>query len=141
MKAIRFILAFTIFFSFHAIAQIKKMPHKGIQFIDKDWNAILAMAKKEHKLVFVDAYAIWCAPCQEMKMSVFTDRSLASSFNQRFVNFMIDVEKKGGIEFAAHYQIDTYPTLLFINADGKLIKKIEGFIDARTLAEFAAEIR
>lgn len=127
-------------FSCLAIAQVKKATHTSIQFVNKDWNSVLAMAKKTHKLIFVDAYASWCAPCREMKQNVFTNPSIANSFNQRFINFTIDVEKKAGIAFAGHYEVNAYPTLFFIDGDGKVIKQMEGYMDAKTLAAFAADI-
>lgn len=127
-------------FSSLAIAQVKKASTTRIQFVNKDWSSILDMARKTHKPIFVDAYASWCAPCKEMKQNVFTNPGIANSFNQRFINFTVDIEKKAGIAFAERYQVNAYPTLLFIGGDGKEIKRMESYMDAKALAAFAADM-
>lgn len=38
---------------------------QGITFREGSWKEILAMAKKENKLVFVDNYTSWCGPCKK----------------------------------------------------------------------------
>lgn len=140
MKAIRLILVSAMLINCYAVAQIKKTLHPAIQFVNKDWKTVLATAKKLHKPIFVDAYAAWCMPCREMKRHVFTNRKIAESFNARFINFTIDVEKNAGVSFADHYEVTAYPTLLFIDSDGRVIKQTEGYMDAKSLEAFAADI-
>lgn len=38
----------------------------GIKFDDGNFSSLLAKAKKENKLIFLDAYASWCGPCKLM---------------------------------------------------------------------------
>jgi thiol:disulfide interchange protein len=44
----------------------------GIQFFGGSWDEAIETAKKEHKLIFMDAYAEWCGPCKRMAKEVFT---------------------------------------------------------------------
>ncbi|WP_228413932.1 thioredoxin domain-containing protein [Chryseobacterium sp. CH21] len=37
---------------------------EAIQFQELPFKDIIAKAKKEKKLVFIDAYASWCGPCK-----------------------------------------------------------------------------
>jgi len=140
-RVIKHLLLAGAFIMSSAIAQVKRTPHTGIQFLNKDWQSVLAIAKRAHKPIFVDAYTTWCAPCQEMKQTTFKDKGIASSFNASFVNVAIDVEKSAGVSFADQYQVTAYPTLLFINADGQVIKRLEGFADAKQLAAAASNIK
>lgn len=43
---------------------------QGIKFEDTNFSTILAKAKKENKLIFIDAYASWCGPCKLMVKNV-----------------------------------------------------------------------
>ncbi|WP_260744016.1 thioredoxin domain-containing protein [Elizabethkingia anophelis] len=37
-----------------------------MKFDDGNFSSLLAKAKKENKLIFLDAYASWCGPCKLM---------------------------------------------------------------------------
>ena len=83
-------------------------------------------AKAEKKLVFVDLYTSWCAPCKMMADKVFPDVKLGAFMNERFVCVKYDMEEGEGPELAKKYKVDAYPTFLLLNADGDLINSIVG---------------
>ncbi|MFD1142138.1 thioredoxin family protein [Larkinella insperata] len=99
----------------------------GIQFSDAAWKAQLAKAKAEKKLVFLDAYTSWCGPCKLLQKNVFTQKEVGDFFNKEFINVKIDMEKGEGPELALQYPLEGYPTLLFIDGDGKVVKKVLGY--------------
>lgn len=105
----------------------------GIQFQDKSWDDLLAQAKKEDKIIFVDAYAVWCGPCKWMAANAFPDEAVGDFFNKQFINAKIDMEKGEGIGIAEEYAVQAYPTLLFVNGDGELVHKGVGARDAEGL--------
>ncbi len=108
-----------------------------IDFIKEDWSAILAKASAEKKMVFVDAYTTWCGPCKAMDKNIFTNELVASYFNETFINAKIDMEKGEGPELARKYGVSAYPTLLFINGDGKAVHRGLGYHDESALIELA----
>ncbi|WP_312419209.1 thioredoxin fold domain-containing protein [Epilithonimonas sp.] len=101
---------------------------QSIKFEDSDFATILAKAKAEKKLVFMDAYAAWCGPCKLMEKNVFTDKNVADYYNQNFINAHFDMEKGEGKTLAAKYGIRSYPTLLFLNSEGEIVGKELGYI-------------
>lgn len=103
-----------------------KAEAQGIEFLEGDWKAALAEAKKERKLIFVDAYAAWCGPCKRMAATVFTQKEAGDFFNQKFINFKIDMEKGEGPSFGQKYPVRAYPTLMFIDYDGQLVHQKVG---------------
>jgi thiol:disulfide interchange protein len=113
----------------------------GISFKEGNLDEALSVAKQQHKPVFVDAYAVWCAPCQQLKKTTFQDKKLSAYFNAHFVNISVDVEKSDGEKFAELYNVNSYPTLLFIDEEGKIITKIESFVDAKSLLKTAVAIK
>ncbi len=108
----------------------------GIRFIEADWNKAVAEAKKQKKMIFVDAYTSWCGPCRMLKQNTFTDKAAGEFFNKNFINIALDMEKGDGLAFAAKYQIAAYPTLLIMDADQKSVSVSEGYLDAKQLIEF-----
>jgi len=101
---------------------------QGIQFSDADWNGILAQAKKENKIVFVDAYTTWCGPCKMMTRDVFPEPRVGEFYNANFINAKIDMERGEGPTLAAKYEVSAYPTYLFVSPDGELLHKNMGYL-------------
>ena len=108
---------------------------QSIKFENSDFAAILAKAKTEKKLVFLDAYAAWCGPCKLMEKNVFTDKTVAEFYNQNFINAHFDMEKGEGPSLAAKYGIRSYPTLLFLNGEGEIVGKELGYIQTKEFLE------
>lgn len=97
------------------------VAQEGINFNHGTWEEVLAQAKKEHKIIFVDAYTTWCGPCKRMAKDVFPNKEVGEFFNKYFINYKMDMEKGEGPKFARKYQVNSYPTLLFIDFDGEVV--------------------
>lgn len=108
----------------------------GIKFIESNWNKALAEAKKQNKLIFLDAYASWCGPCKMLKRNTFPDKAAGEFFNSNFVNVALDMEKGDGPAIAAKYNVNAYPTLIIADAEGNMVTYTKGYIDAPQLIEF-----
>lgn len=122
------ILAFMVGFSFSLVAQ------KGISFEQGSWNQVLAKAKKENKLIFMDAYTTWCGPCKLLQARVFPDAELGSHFNDNFINYKVDMEKGEGPMLGMKYPLKGYPTLFFIDPKSeKVVEAVLGYRSAEQL--------
>jgi len=108
---------------------------QSIKFEESNFASILAKAKTEKKLVFMDAYASWCGPCKLMEKNVFTDKNVADFYNKNFINVRIDMEKGEGKELAMKYGVRSYPTFLFLNAEGEIVGKELGYIKSEEFLE------
>jgi thioredoxin 1 len=112
---------------------------QGITFIEADWNKALAEAKKQHKLIFLDAYTSWCGPCKLLKKNTFSDKAAGDFFNTHFVNVAVDMEKGFGPALLEKYGVNAFPTLLIIDENGKKVSFSRGFIPAEVLIEFGKD--
>lgn len=120
-------LFFLTIFSFNQIIS------QGIDFFHGSWEEALEQAQIQEKVIFVDAFTTWCGPCKKMSANVFTNEKVGEFFNQNFINMKIDMEKTPGKEFQQQYPVTAYPTLFFINGDGKVVHKTTG---AREVEQF-----
>lgn len=111
----------------------------GIKFGKQSFAQTLEQAKKENKLIFLDAFASWCGPCKLLDKNVFPKKEVGDYFNANFLNLHIDMEKGEGIEIAKKYSIYSYPTLLFIDGDGKIVYKAAGYMSPQELISIAKE--
>ncbi|QDK82600.1 thioredoxin family protein [Spirosoma sp. KCTC 42546] len=103
-----------------------KSDAEGIQFTETSWREILKKAKAEKKIIFLDAYASWCGPCKKLQKEVFTKKAVGDFYNSKFINVKMDMEKGEGPALSQVYPLEAYPTLLFIDGNGKVLKKVLG---------------
>lgn len=112
----------------------------GITFFEGSWEDALKKAAEEDKMVFMDAYAVWCGPCKMLKRNVFSDQKIGSYFNENFINVAMDMERGEGRELARKYGVTAYPTLFFMDAEGKVQKKAVGYRNSAQLMELAQAV-
>lgn len=107
-------------------------PVTGVAFFKGTWNAAIAEAKKQQKLIFIDVYTDWCAPCKRMDAEVFPDKAVGDFYNERFINFKLDAEKGEGIELAKKFAVRSYPTWLFVDETGNVVDRGADYQPAKT---------
>ncbi|MET3036129.1 thioredoxin family protein [Chryseobacterium sp. NRRL B-14859] len=112
---------------------------QGIKFEDSNFATILAKAKKEKKLIFIDAYASWCGPCKLMAKNIFPLQSVGDYYNAHFINAKIDMEKGEGVDLAKKYNVKAFPTYLFINGDGEAVHRTLGYVEEKDFIQFAKD--
>jgi thiol-disulfide isomerase/thioredoxin len=87
------------------------------------WKETAEAAAKTGKLIFVDCYTSWCAPCKWMDKNVFVEPKVAAFYNDNFINVKIDMEKGEGVELRKKYGIHSYPSFLFVNDKGEVVHR------------------
>jgi thiol-disulfide isomerase/thioredoxin len=146
MQKIMFISVFAAF-SLVANAQTPSETAKsaqnqvqtGIDFQHSTWSEIMAKAKAENKLVFLDAYTTWCGPCKWMTANVFPNDTIGQFFNKNFVNAKMDMEKGEGVRLAQQYRVQAYPTYLFINGEGEVVHQAAGAMGVKKFLAIAED--
>ena len=113
---------------------------KGIEFFDGTFTEALKQAKKENKYVFLDVYATWCGPCKLLKKKTFKDEEVANYYNKNFINIAIDGETEEGRKLMSFYNINSYPTLLIVDSDGKVKTRHSGFMKPYIFINFGKRI-
>lgn len=116
------IIISALFFSIVGFSQ-------GIEFEHGTWKEVLEKAKQTNKPIFIDVYTSWCGPCKKMTKEIFPLAEVGKVYNAGFVCYQIDAEKGDGIEIAKKYEVKSYPTYLFIKADGILFSRALGSMD------------
>lgn len=110
-----------------ALAAAISASAQGITFLQKPLAEVLAMAKEQNKLVFVDIYTSWCGPCRHMAQEIFPQPEVGEYFNANFISLKVDAEKDAdGPAMLKKYSVTAFPTLLFLDGNGDLVYRFMG---------------
>ena len=129
MKTIIFSL---VFFVACTVVQAQEAIH----FQKISLSEAKAQAKGSGKLIFIDGYTSWCAPCKWMEGNVFNQADAAKFYNDNFINIKFDCEVGEGIDVAKQYNIRSFPTYLFLDTEGELMYRSQSRME---MPEFIAE--
>jgi thioredoxin-related protein len=98
-----------------------------------DFEVGKAQAKKEKKSLLVKfTGSDWCPPCKMLEKEVFSQKEFKSGVEKDFVVVVLDfpkkkklpeAEKKANEALAKEYKITGFPTVLLMDANGKVFKK------------------
>lgn len=92
-------------------------PHRDastLDVVEDDLDAALALARRRHQLVLVDAWAAWCPSCVAMREGALKDRRLAAE-GRRFVLASIDTERESAARLLRDHPVDVWPTLIVLD--------------------------
>lgn len=124
------------------IENSKSAVESKINFFEGSWEDALKMAKDENKIIFLDAMASWCGPCKLMAAKTFTDPTVAKYYNEHFINIKMDMENHpDGPDLAKKFEVGAYPTLIFVDKSGKIVKKSLGYKDPKQFLELGKSVK
>lgn len=103
-----------------------KAQKKALHFKQDVLSEMLVEAGIENKILFIDCYTQWCGPCKRMDKDVFTNDKVADFYSTNFLCYKVDMDSLEGKEFRINYNVKSYPTFLFIDANGKLVDLLIG---------------
>ena len=92
----------------------------------------LAKAKETGKPVMVDFYATWCPPCKMLDAQTYTDAGVIEK-SKEWVMVRIDVDQNKAL--SQQYGIQSIPTIVLIDPNGKEMSRTSGFVEADKMVE------
>ncbi len=123
-------LAALVLFTTSAI--VAEGPFRDISFTDAQ-----AAAAKEKKVVLIDFFTTWCAPCKKLDATTWKDAEVVKWLDANCIPLKIDAELQK--ELAARFHVQAYPTIVLVKADGTQMDAIVGYRDAKAFLDEAAQ--
>lgn len=103
-----------------------------------------AMAQEMDRPMVVLFTAGWCRPCQGLKKSVLTKPEVMEALQAGFVPVQIDMTdlslNNPNLAVAERYNIQGYPTVLAMDADGQEIGEFKGERSVEGFRDWLAQI-
>ncbi len=87
------------------------------------YSEAIKQAKKEQKIVVIEATSKHCHYCQKMDREVLSDEQIIKALSKDFVVVKVDVSAQ---KLPLDLKSSMTPTFFFVNAEGNLIKTIPG---------------
>ncbi len=102
----------------------------------RDYDAALATAKKDKKLVMVDLYTDWCGWCKKLDKDTYSDKAVEAKLTKDFIAVKVNPEKsQRDAKLSRDFGTTGYPHIVFVDADGKKVSEIGGYLPAAQFLE------
>lgn len=133
------VLAVGGYFGWNAYqTQLGRAALAATQLEFKPLDAALAEARSNGRPVLAEFSAIWCPSCRALHQTVFTDAAVKAAIGAGYVLARIDYESPEAPAFMQRYDVHGFPSLLVLDADGRLLRRLPVTLDA---AAFAAALK
>jgi len=139
-------LIVTIWFSYALYDQnkdsqaMKVLNESGMNFHQGTFSEALDKAKSSRSVIMINFYSSWCNVCRKMKTEVFRNPRVNNFYNKNFINMALNIDKEPGKSLAKKFDVEAYPTILFVDEDSKTIRKVVGFRDVDSFLQLGQNI-
>jgi thiol:disulfide interchange protein len=114
-------------------------PSTEKPFVSLTFDAALAEAKRADKVVMIDFFTTWCGPCKKLDRVTWKDPEVVKWLGEHAVAMKVDAEKN--VELAKRFQVNAYPTMVFVDGGGKEVERLLGYYEPPAFLEKARGLR
>ena len=107
-------------------------------FADLAYEAALAQARTEKKVLLVDFMATWCGPCKKMEKDTWAAEDVRAWLAENALAIQVDVDEQG--ELARRFQVEAMPTVVAV-VDGNELDRVVGYRDAPKFLAWCRDVR
>ena len=106
------------------------------------WQTDYAVAQKkrasEHKPLLVFVTMDGCHFCHKMLAETYSDHGVAATIKSKFLPTKIDGTRQQAL--AQRFGVRIFPTTFFINADNRVVDRVEGYMSPDMFRERVAVV-
>lgn len=111
-----------------------------VQLDSKPLEQALKIARAQNKLVLADMSAIWCPTCRKLDQQVFADQQVKEAVGKRYIFSRIEYESPEGKAFAERYRVSGFPTVLILDAEGKMLRRLPLTFDPQNFIHLISQV-
>ena len=99
---------------------------------EHNFKTALEKAKTDQRPLMVDFYTEWCGWCKKLDSDTYSDPKVGD-ISKNFICVKVDADKNH--DDAAKYQIQGYPTIIFLDYEGNIAERVVGYRNAGDFAD------
>lgn len=99
----------------------------------KDYTPGMSLAREQDKSIFLYFHAPWCTYCTKLKLTTFKDEKVLAYLDAHFISIEVDTDQNKSL--ATKWNVTGLPTLWFLDAQGKKIDRMPGYVDGAQLLQ------
>jgi thioredoxin-related protein len=156
-KTFLLVLVVIVGYSFTQFDKTKKISDEGSTINWMTFEQAVAAQKKNPKKIMMDAYTDWCGPCKMLDAQTFKNADVVKYVNANYYAVKFDAEgnesisfkgktysnpnydpakdksRNSGHQLAGLFQVQAYPTILFLDEQTNVLAPVKGFMNAQQL--------
>jgi len=86
-----------------------------------------AFALSDDKIIMIDFYTDWCAPCKLLDSDTFTNEEVIQYVDNNFIPIKINAESEYGMPLYEKFKGTGYPMIIFLDKEKNEIDRFYGF--------------
>tara|TARA_B100000902_G_scaffold7473_1_gene9593 strand:+ start:936 stop:1958 length:1023 start_codon:yes stop_codon:yes gene_type:complete len=86
-----------------------------------------AFALSDDKIIMIDFYTDWCAPCKLLDSDTFTNEEVIQYIDNNFIPIKINAESEYGMPLYEKFKGTGYPMIIFLDKEKNEIDRFYGF--------------
>lgn len=112
---------------------------QGIQWVPYD--QALTQAKAQKRPIYLQFHATWCPYCKKLEKEAYSKAPIQKLLNEQFIpvritegsseTFTVAGKKLTVKDLFMKYQVSSFPTLVFLSAEGKPLGKTPGYVEPK----------
>lgn len=156
-KTFLLVLVIAVGYSFTQFNKIEKVSEEGTTINWMTFEQAVAAQKKNPKKIMIDAYTDWCGPCKMLDAQTFKNADVVKYVNANYYAVKFDAEgnesisfkgktysnpnydpakdksRNSGHQLAGFFQVQAYPTIIFLDEQANVLSPVKGFMNAQQL--------
>ena len=94
-----------------------------LTIIEQDYEQAKLESQKQNKLLLIDFYTTWCAPCKQIDKLIFNDPGISAEMSKSFILLRYDAEKDETHRLSLKHHIRGYPSSAVLNQNQFTVHK------------------